>query len=100
MKVLARLETPPGLTEAERQVLDSVRAIAREKMAPRAAGFDRDATFPWPNIEDINGLGLNAMFVPEPYGGTPLSYTTYLASVFEIATACPATRLCSSACST
>ena len=93
MKVLARLKTPTGLTEAERQVLDSVRAIAREKMAPRAAGFDRDATFPWPNIEDINGLGLNAMFVPEAYGGTPLSYTTYLASVLEIATACPATAI-------
>jgi len=93
MKVLARLETPPGLTDAERQVLDSVRAVAREKMAPRTAAFDRDATFPWPNIEDINGLGLNAMFVPEAHGGTPLSYTTYLACVLEIAMACPATAI-------
>jgi acyl-CoA dehydrogenase len=65
--------------------------MASEVIAPRAAQHDRTAEFPWANVEAINGLGLNAMFVPEAYGGAPLSYVAYLACVREISKACAAT---------
>ena len=42
---------------------------------------DRSGEFPRDNIVAINQLGLNAMFVPEEYGGAPLSYVAYLAAV-------------------
>jgi acyl-CoA dehydrogenase len=43
------------------------------------------------NIQAINALGLNAMFVPEAYGGAPLSYRAYFACVREISKACAST---------
>ena len=71
--------------------IDSVRALAREEIAPRAAGYDRSGEFPWDNVKAINALGLNAMFIPEAYGGAPLSYAAYLACVREISRACAST---------
>jgi acyl-CoA dehydrogenase len=65
--------------------------LARERIAPRADEYDRTAAFPWDNVHAINALGLNAMFVPEAYGGAGLSYAAYLACVREISAACAAT---------
>src|SRR5580658_6337378 len=88
-----RLDALPPLSPEERQLLDSVTALARDKIAPRAAGYDRSGEFPWENIQAINALGLNAMFVPEAYGGAGLSYAAYLACVREISAACAATGI-------
>jgi alkylation response protein AidB-like acyl-CoA dehydrogenase len=91
MTVFSRLDALPALSPEERQLLDSVTALAREEIAPRAADYDRSAEFPWDNVRAINALGLNAMFVPEAYGGAGLSYAAYLACVREISAACAAT---------
>jgi acyl-CoA dehydrogenase len=88
-----RLDAQPTLAEEERQLLDSVRALTRDEIAPRAAEFDRSGEFPWQNIEAINALGLNAMFVPEAYGGAGLGYAAYLACVREISAACASTGI-------
>jgi len=82
-----RLDAIPALSPEERQILDSVRALARNEIAPRAAHYDRTAEFPWDNVRAINALGLNAIFVPEAYGGAGLSYAAYLACVREISKA-------------
>src|SRR5438105_1159861 len=89
--VFERLDALPPLSPEERQLLDSVKALARDEIAPRAAQYDRSAEFPWENVRAINALGLNAMFVPETYGGAALSYAAYLACVREISAACAAT---------
>ena len=65
----------------------------REQFAPRAEHYDRSAEFPWDNVKAINALGLNAMFIPEAYGGAPMSYSAYLACVREISKACAATGI-------
>jgi acyl-CoA dehydrogenase len=88
-----RLDALPPLSAEERQLLDSVRALAREQITPRAAAYDRSGEFPWANIEAINALGLSAMFVPERYGGAGLSYAAYLACVREISAACASTGI-------
>jgi acyl-CoA dehydrogenase len=88
-----RLDALPPLVEEERQLLESVQALARDEVAPRAAEYDRSGTFPWQNVEAINALGLNAMFVPEAYGGAGLSYASYLACVREISAACASTGI-------
>src|SRR4029077_14886907 len=51
------------------------------------------AEFPCANVQAINALGLNAMFVPEEYGGAGLSYAAYLACVREISAACASTGI-------
>ncbi|MFI4947833.1 MAG: acyl-CoA dehydrogenase family protein [Alphaproteobacteria bacterium] len=91
MTVFARLDALPALSPEERQLFDSVQALARDQIAPRAAGYDRSAECPWDNIHAINALGLNAMFVPEAYSGAGLSYAAYLLCVREISAACAAT---------
>jgi alkylation response protein AidB-like acyl-CoA dehydrogenase len=88
-----RLDALPKLSPEEWQLLDSVRALACDEIAPRAAAYDRAAEFPWDNVEAINGLGLNAMFVPEAYGGAGMSYAAYLACVREISAACASTGI-------
>jgi len=93
MNLLERLDARIALAEEERMLLDSVRALARDRIAPRAEHFDRTAEFPWEHVRAINELGLNAMFVPEAYGGSPMSYTAYLACVREISQACAATGI-------
>jgi acyl-CoA dehydrogenase len=91
--LLDRLDERIALNEEERMLLDSVRTLCQEKIAPRAEHFDRTAEFPWEHVKSINELGLNAMFLPEAYGGSPLSYTAYLACVREISKACAATGI-------
>jgi alkylation response protein AidB-like acyl-CoA dehydrogenase len=93
MNVLERLDAATPFPEHERLLLDSVRKLAAERIAPRAAAYDESAEFPWDNVRDINALGLNSMFVPEAYGGTGLSYSAYLACVREISKACAATGI-------
>ena len=93
MNLLQRLDSRIALNDEERMLLHSVRALARDHIAPRAAHFDRTAEFPWEHVRAINELGLNAMFVPEAYGGAPTSYTAYLACVREISQACAATGI-------
>jgi alkylation response protein AidB-like acyl-CoA dehydrogenase len=91
--VLQRLDAALVLPDEERMILESVQALAREQIAPRAEHHDRTGEFPWANVAAINTLGLNEMFVPEAYGGNPLSYTAYLACVREISKACASTGI-------
>jgi alkylation response protein AidB-like acyl-CoA dehydrogenase len=93
MNVLERLDDRLKLAEEERMLLASVRQLSREKIAPRAEHYDRQGAFPWDNVHAINALGLNAMFVPEAYGGAPLSFNAYLACVREISQACASTGI-------
>jgi acyl-CoA dehydrogenase len=91
MNVFDRIDSSVTFTDEERMLIDSVRELARERIAPRAAEYDRTGEFPWENVNAINALGLNAMFVPEEYGGSPLSYAAYLECVREISKACAST---------
>jgi alkylation response protein AidB-like acyl-CoA dehydrogenase len=93
MTVLDRLDLPPGLPEEEALLVETVRQMAKDVIAPRAEAYDRSGEFPWDNVKAINELGLNAMFVPEAYGGAPVSYAAYLACVREISKACASTGI-------
>jgi alkylation response protein AidB-like acyl-CoA dehydrogenase len=90
-RLLDRLDAPPVLTDEEAMLVRTVRQLAEDVIAPRAAHYDRTAEFPWDNVGAINELGLNAMFVPEAYGGAAVSYTAYLACARELSKACAAT---------
>jgi acyl-CoA dehydrogenase len=91
MTVFDQLDATLRLNDEEAMLLDSVRLLARDKIAPRAADYDRSGEFPWDNVRDINALGLNAMFIPESYGGAGMSYLSYLACAWEISKACAST---------
>jgi acyl-CoA dehydrogenase len=91
VKVFEHIDASRHFSPEERMLIDSVRALARNEIAPRAAEYDRTGEFPHANVAAINALGLNAMFIPEAYGGAPLSYAAYLECVREISAACAST---------
>ena len=91
MKIFERLDSSVSYSNEERMLIDAVRTLARDQIAPRAAGYDKSGEFPWDNVKAINALGLNAMFVPEAYGGAQMSYAAYLECVREISKACAST---------
>ncbi|KRB70593.1 acyl-CoA dehydrogenase family protein [Noviherbaspirillum sp. Root189] len=93
MNIFERLDASIELSDDEKLLLDSVRTLARTELKQRAEHYDRTGEFPWENVKAINNLGLNAMFIPEEYGGAKLSYTSYLECVREISKACASTGI-------
>lgn len=79
------------LTEDQQLVLETVRRFAREEVAPRAAGIDRDHKFPRENIEGATRLGLMGMPVPEEWGGAGYDFLSYVLALEEISKACAST---------
>lgn len=93
MNMLDRMDARLPLSAEERMLLDSVKELCDRQIAPRAAQYDRTGEFPWENVQAINDLGLNAMFIPDVYGGSQLSFLSYLACVREISKACASTGI-------
>src|ERR1041384_5629449 len=62
-------------------ICKAVRRFAREQLAPNAAKWDKDCTFPREALAGLAAMGLYAVAVPEELGGAGLGYT-------ELAVAC------------
>ena len=53
------------LTQEQEQIRDMLRDFAREQLAPFAAEWDRNATFPREALRQLGELGVCGMVVPE-----------------------------------
>jgi alkylation response protein AidB-like acyl-CoA dehydrogenase len=93
MRIFEQLRARRPWAEDERLVLDQVRRLAGEVVEPAAAGYDRSGEFPWPNVRALAEMGMNAIFVPEAYGGAPMSYRLYLECVAILSEACASTGI-------
>ena len=93
MNLLQRMDARLPLTSEETMLLDSVKELCNSQIMPRAAAYDRSGEFPWDNVHGINELGLNAMFIPDAYGGSQLSFLSYLTCAREISKACASTGI-------
>lgn len=93
MKIFEQIERRRRWSEDEALILEQVRRVADNVIAPNADHYDRTGEFPWKNVQALNELGLNGLFVPEAYGGSPMSYRLYLAVVKTIAEACASTGI-------
>ncbi len=91
MKIFEQLARQRKWPEEERIVLDQVQKVADEIIEPNAARFDETSEFPWESVNALMALGLNGIFVPAEYGGTPMSYALYLECTKIIAAACAST---------
>ena len=61
---------------------DAVRRYARERLWPQAASWERDKRFPREALGELAAMGLNAVAIPERWGGAGMDYTA-LAIAFE-----------------
>ncbi len=73
------------LSEEQRLIRDTLRDFAREKLAPNAAQWDRESTFPREALAELAQLGVWGMAVPEQWGGAGLDYLTLAVALEEIA---------------
>lgn len=77
----------------EMMLLEMVRDLAREKVAPRAAEIDEQGEFPWDMKELLAKQDILAMPFPEEYGGLGSSERTILMTIEELSKACATTGL-------
>ena len=82
-----------SFTPRQRSLLSSVHELGRSKFAPRAAQWDREASFPFANYDDLRAAGLLALCVPEAHGGLGADYATYMMVAAEMGRFCGATAL-------
>lgn len=61
-----------GLDLERQALIERAGELAREKLAPRAADYDRTATFPAEDFDDLFAAGLLAAAVPREHGGLGL----------------------------
>ena len=57
------------LNDEQTMIRDTVRDIARERIAPRAAEIDRSGEFPWDIVDLYRKQDLFALPFPPEYGG-------------------------------
>jgi hypothetical protein len=73
------------LTAEQELIRDSMRAFAQERLAPFAAEWDRNHTFPREALNELAELGALGMVVPEEWGGAGMDYMSLVLTLEEIA---------------
>ena len=82
-----------ALSEEHEALRDAVRALADDKIAPRAAEIDRTAEFPWDVYEALVKADFHALHIPEAYGGAGGDALAAVIVIEEVARACAASSL-------
>ncbi len=71
-------------TDQHNEIREAVRRFAKERIAPHAARWDREKTFPREALEGLGAMGLYGVAVPEKWGGAGLDYTSLAIACEEI----------------
>src|SRR6201998_2500808 len=82
-----------ALSEEHEALRESVRALADDKIAPRAAEIDRTGEFPWDVYEALVKADLQAVHIPEAYGGAGADAIATAIVIEEVARACASSSL-------
>src|SRR5512144_1567335 len=73
------------LSAEQQQIRDTLREFARDELAPHAAAWDREHTFPRDALRALGALGVLGIVVPEAWGGAGLDYVSLAVALEEIA---------------
>ena len=82
-----------ALTAQQRELIALAASLGREKFAPRAARWDREASFPFDNFADLRAAGLLGICVPKAHGGLGADFATYVMVAAELGRHCGSTAL-------
>ena len=72
-------------SEQHLAVREMVREFARDEVAPVAARFDAESTFPWENVRKMGELGLLGVPWSEELGGAGLDTISFMIAIEELA---------------
>src|SRR5690349_5295093 len=73
------------LTAEQALIRDTLREFARAELAPHAAQWDREHTFPRAALRALGQLGALGVVIPERWGGAGLDYVSLAVALEEIA---------------
>ncbi|MDP3538118.1 MAG: acyl-CoA dehydrogenase family protein [Azonexus sp.] len=73
------------LTSEQEMIRDTMRAFAQERLAPFAADWDKNHTFPAEALKELGELGAMGMVVPDEWGGAGMDYMSLVLTLEEIA---------------
>lgn len=73
------------LTQEQEMIRDAMRDFAQERLAPFAAEWDRNHTFPAEALKELGELGALGMVVPTEWGGAGMDYMSLVLAIEEIA---------------
>ncbi|GCE20240.1 acyl-CoA dehydrogenase [Dictyobacter kobayashii] len=79
--------------EDERALIDAIREIAQERVAPRAAEIDHSGEFPWDMKELLAQQDILGMPFPVEYGGIGASELAIVMAIEELSRCCATTGL-------
>jgi len=79
--------------EEHEMLRETVRALADEKIAPRAAEADETEEFPWDVYKALVAADLHAIHIPEQYGGAGGDALAAVIVIEEVARACASSSL-------
>jgi alkylation response protein AidB-like acyl-CoA dehydrogenase len=71
--------------EVRREIIETVRRFVARDVVPVAAALEREDRFPADIVEQMRGLGLFGVTIPEAYGGLGLDLLTYIGIIEELA---------------
>jgi alkylation response protein AidB-like acyl-CoA dehydrogenase len=75
------------LTPEQREIRELAARVADERVAPHAAAWDREHTFPRELFGELGELGLMGVCVPEEHGGAGADFLSYVLVLEELARA-------------
>src|SRR6202161_436150 len=81
------------LSEEHQALREAVRALADDKIAPRAAEVDRTAEYTWTVSESLVKADFHAVHIPESYGGAGGDALAAALVIEEVARACATSSL-------
>ncbi|MEN0075680.1 MAG: acyl-CoA dehydrogenase family protein [Paracraurococcus sp.] len=81
------------LSPAEAALAARAREFGQAVLAPRAARWDREASFPTENYRDMHANGLLGICIPEAEGGFGAGFRAYCLAAAEMGRYCGATAL-------
>jgi alkylation response protein AidB-like acyl-CoA dehydrogenase len=84
---------PQHLSAQQRELIAIAATLGRDSFGPRAARYDREASFPFENYADLREAGLLKICVPRAHGGLGADFATYVMVAAEIGRHCGATAL-------
>jgi alkylation response protein AidB-like acyl-CoA dehydrogenase len=76
-------------TEVDREaLLAAVREFAKQEIAPRVAGYDREERFPVDLVRQVAGLGWVGAVIDPEYGGLGMDWLSFARLIEEVSRVC------------
>ena len=81
---MARLAQTPGLTDVQRDILETVREFVDKEIIPHAQRLEHADEYPADIVDGMREMGLFGLTIAEEYGGLGESLLTYALVVEEL----------------